>query len=147
MFKQIDPTDQGVGGRRPCGSDAPLRRLAVPEVLELDGDRLVEWIVAEGEIEAQRQIDDAFRALATQTAALVQDTDPDSRCTDDDLLRSCAQIATGARFAGVPRVAQVAEDVARCVARGDRIAMTAVLHRLVRLSALALRQSWDIAGR
>ncbi len=117
-------------------------RLPLQEPVELDGDRLVEWVVAEGEIEAQRQIDDAFRALAMQTAMLVDQLHTHPSKLD---LALCRRVADGARFAGLPRYAQVAEDVAQSAARGDQVATMAILHRMVRMSAQALRQSWDIA--
>ena len=139
------------GGDAGMPSRSAVRRLPLKEDLEIDGDRLVEWVVAEGEIEAQRQIDDALGALATQTSALVDQLHPNggtlSLTRAAQAQHQCARLASGARFAAMPRLAQVADDAAVCIARRDTVALSAVLHRLVRLSAQALRQGWDIGAR
>ena len=114
------------------------------EQLSFDDDRLVELVVEHGETGAQAVIDDTLREIATLTAELVH-------CLRHDTARDamvaatlCRKIEVAAHVAGLPLYKRVVADLKSCQERGDDNAAAAVLHRLVRLAATAMRQSWDI---
>jgi len=115
------------------------------EVLEFDQDRLVELVVAHGEDGTQKLVDGALREIATLTAELVHDLHMTGKARGQRTKLLCDRIDASARHVGLPICRRVVRDIRACHAKGDTNARSAVLHRLVRLAARAMRQSWDIA--
>lgn len=114
------------------------------EKLEFDPDRLVELVVAHGEADAQALVDDTLREIATLTAELVHSFNQRSHPPDEEVATLCRKIENASRAVGLTRYLKVLGDFRDCHKRFNQNARSAVLHRLVRLSASALRQSWDI---
>lgn len=145
-------TEYGTFGTR---SGRPLKpdRQGVPEivtlhldeVLEFDQDRLVELVVAHGEDGTQKLVDGALREIATLTAELVHDLHLTGKARGQRTKQICDRIDSSARHVGLPICQRVVQDIRACHIKGDANARSAVLHRLVRLAARAMRQSWDIA--
>lgn len=144
--------ENGTQGTRAGGPRKPLVQganalvtLHFDEMLEFDQDRLVELVVAHGEDGTQKLVDGALREIATLTAELVHDLHSVGKARGQKTRQICDKIDGAARNIGLPVCRTVVNDVRVCHAKGDINAMSAVLHRLVRLAARAMRQSWDIA--
>ncbi len=134
------------GPRRPeVDGEQALVTLHFEENLEFDQDRLVELVVAHGEDGTQKLVDGALREIATLTAELVHDLHSHGKARGQKTRQICDRIDAAARNIGLPVCRSVVRDVRACQMRGDINAMSAVLHRLVRLAARAMRKSWDIA--
>ena len=116
----------------------------VDEKLEFDADRLVELVVAHGEAGAQARVDDSLREIATLTAELVHFFAQYSFSPDGDVATLCRKIENSANSVGLQQYLKILGDFRASYQRGDPNAQSAVLHRLARLTASAVRESWDI---
>lgn len=128
---------------RPSGGE--VLSLHFDEVLEFDADRLVELVVRHGEEGTQKLVDTALREIATLTAELVHDMHIIGKARAHKTKSLCDQIDKLGCEIGLPVFRSVVLDIRACHGRSDANALAAVLHRLVRLAARAMRQSWDIS--
>ena len=130
-----------------AAKSANISECFVDEKVEFDPDRLVELVVAHGEAGAQALIDDTLREIATLTAELVHNFNQRSHPKNGQVATLCRKIENASRTVGLTGYLKVLDDFRDCHKRYDENARSAVLHRLVRLGASALRQGWGICDR
>ncbi|MDF1856352.1 MAG: hypothetical protein P1U48_13020 [Pseudooceanicola sp.] len=114
--------------------------LTSDERVRLDRDRLAELTSQLGEQEAENIICRAMEELAVRLSFTERQFRQGKYA---EIRKSARALVAIADQIGMYALARVAGDVIACVDRGDEVALTAVLARLMRIGEQSLAAIWD----
>ncbi|QGX97159.1 hypothetical protein EI983_02235 [Roseovarius faecimaris] len=111
------------------------------EAVKLDSNRLEELFLLLGEASAE---DVVCRALEELAARLSHTERCYRELRFDDMRKSARSLIAIAEQIGMQMLANVAQDVTRCIDHGDGTALSATLSRLLRVGECSLSEIWDL---
>ena len=120
-----------------------VTKLKQDEFIRLDPVRLEELYVQLGENEAESVVYHALEEVAARLSFA-------QRCYREgragDMRKSMGSLAAIAQQIGMMQLARVADDVARCIDDGDKVALSATQARLQRIGERSLCEIWGLPG-
>lgn len=136
--------------RMPCGKAGlwgeTMEQVIVlkqKELIRFDPLRLEELYVQLGEAGAENIVCRALEELAARLSHA-------ERCYRErrvtDMRRSIRSLVAVSEQIGMAQLAQVADDVTRCIDGDDNVALAATLSRLLRIGERSLSEIWDLKG-